>query len=183
MDIEKVIKLRNILKAGKNIPLMVYLDNMHKVIDESTQNHIIIWDDANGILYDITQSNDIYNTSPRDNKTVLTFGVDYNSIQALEAACYPTEDIPNVMSYIISSGANNMGKNIDTKAGEVVKDIFDKVLSTDTTYKTREGWNALTGANLDTSVDYYKGKGAITQETKFKSDKINPKKEDESDKE
>ena len=81
-------------------PLNIVCDNSLNITDDPI-NHNVIWDDANGILYDIAQSNDIYNTSPRDNKTVLTFGVDYNSIQALEAACYPTEDIPNVMSYII----------------------------------------------------------------------------------
>lgn len=180
MDKERVIKLRTALKGEKNIPLMIHVDNMFRVIDESLQNHIVLWDDANGFLYDFSMSNDIQNTSPSDNKTVSTFGIDYESIQAIEAPCYTTDDIPKVVNSIIASGANSMGNAIPAKAGETLKDIFDKLLSTDTTYKTREGWNKLTGGNLDTSVDYYQGKGAITQETKFKSERINGKK-DESD--
>ena len=53
MEIAKVIKMRTALKAGKNLPLTVLIDNCFRVIDESMKGHFTFWDDDNGILYEM----------------------------------------------------------------------------------------------------------------------------------
>ena len=51
MDKDKVIKLRDALKADKNLPLRILIDNGFTTIDESYHLQFTKWDDTNGILY------------------------------------------------------------------------------------------------------------------------------------
>ena len=87
MEKADVIKVRNILKAGKNWPLIVYIDNTFRLIDESTKYQFVKWDDENGILYNYALTEPIKERSPSNiGGTVSLFAVAYEHIQSMEVA-------------------------------------------------------------------------------------------------
>ena len=53
MDKAQVIKLRDELKCGKNLPVRVLINNSFTIIDESHHLQFTKWDDTNGILYSL----------------------------------------------------------------------------------------------------------------------------------
>ena len=87
MEKDDVIKVRNKLKAGKNWPLIVYLDNTFKLINESNTLQFVKWDDENGILYNYSLTNPILEKSPSNiGGSISLFAVAYEHIQAMEVA-------------------------------------------------------------------------------------------------
>lgn len=87
MEKADIIKWRNTLKAGKNWPLIVYIDNTFRLIDESKVLQFTKWDDENGILYNYSLTNPILDDSPSNiGGTISLFSVAYEHIQAMEVA-------------------------------------------------------------------------------------------------
>ena len=87
MEKSQVIKMRNALKAGKNWPLIVYIDNTFRNIDESNVLQFTKWDDDNGILYSYSLSDPMKDNSPSNiSGGVSLFATDYEMIQSMEVA-------------------------------------------------------------------------------------------------
>ena len=94
MEKSQVIKMRNALKAGKNWPLIVYIDNTFRNIDESNTLQFTKWDDENGILYSYSLSDPMKDNSPSNiSGGVSLFATDYEMIQSMEVARINFEDL------------------------------------------------------------------------------------------
>lgn len=87
MEKADVIKLRDRLKAGKNWPLIIYIDNTFRLINESNVLQFNKWDDENGILYNYSLTDPIKEKSPSNiGGFISLFAVPYEHIQAMEIA-------------------------------------------------------------------------------------------------
>ena len=87
MEKSQVIKMRNALKAGKNWPLIVYIDNAFRNIDESNVLQFTKWDDENGILYSYSLSDPVKdNARSNIEGGISLFATDYEMIQSMEVA-------------------------------------------------------------------------------------------------
>ena len=85
MEKNRVIEMRNKLKAGKNLPVIVYIDNLFKKIDESNVLEFTKWDDENGILYHYSLPYPGAEDTPSNiGGAVSLFATDYEMIQAME---------------------------------------------------------------------------------------------------
>jgi len=90
MEKDKLIKMRTALKAGKNIPVRVFLDNNNGVIDETNKLQFTKWDDDNGIIYVYRLLSPQLMQSPQNSEGELTcFAYDYECIQGMEIARLP----------------------------------------------------------------------------------------------
>jgi hypothetical protein len=101
MTKEQVIKMRNALKAGKNLPLIVYIDNAFRNIDETNVLQFTKWDDENGFLYVYSVSDPIKDHSP-SNLTggVSLFATDYECIQSMEVARINIDDLERSIDWL-----------------------------------------------------------------------------------
>ena len=87
MEKDQVIKMRDTLKAGKNWPLMVYIDNTFRIIDESNVLQFTKWDDENGILYNYSLTDPCMENSPSNiGGGISVFATGYSNIQCMEVA-------------------------------------------------------------------------------------------------
>ena len=94
MDKNQVIKMRDKLKAGKNWPLIVFIDNAFRNIDESNVLQFTKWDDENGILYSYSLSDPIKDNTPSNiGGGISLFATEYECIQSLEVAWIGIEDL------------------------------------------------------------------------------------------
>lgn len=94
MNKDQVIKMRDTLKAGNNWPLMVYIDNTFRIIDESNTLQFTKWDDENGILYNYSLTNPIMEESPSNiGGGISVFATDYEYIQSMEMARLDLNDL------------------------------------------------------------------------------------------
>lgn len=94
MDKDQVIKMRDALKAGRNWPLMVYIDNSFKIIDESNVLQFTKWDDENGILYNYSLTDPNMERSPSNvGGTISAFATNYEFIQSMEVARINLKDL------------------------------------------------------------------------------------------
>lgn len=153
MEIDRVITLRSALKAGKNIPLTVYIDNAFKFIDESMIGHFVFWDDANGYLYDISYPDMMADHNPGNVEAISAFCVGYASIQSMYASMVPLTDIDNLFDSMATAG-----KVVDADRRAMIKNFFKKTLGKDVFNISREELNKLLGADLNTDDDYYNGR-------------------------
>lgn len=153
MEIDKVIKMRTALKAGKNLPLTVLIDNCFRVIDESMKGHFTFWDDDNGILYEMAYADIMQDKSPTNEKKVSMFAVEYESIQCMQLASIRLDNVDNLFDTVKASG-----KDISDDRIAMIKNFYDKTLGTDKPSISREEINNLIGSNLNTEDDYYAGK-------------------------
>lgn len=153
MEKDKVVKMRTALKAGKNLPLTIYIDNCFAVIDESNIGHFTFWDDDNGILYDMGYADIIVDKSPKDTKKVSMFAVEYESIQCMQLSLVALNDIDALFKTIKESG-----KNVSDDRIRNIKDFYNKYLDADSFDISHEEINDLIGSNLETDADYYRGR-------------------------
>ena len=94
MDKDQVIKMRDKLKAGKNWPLIVYIDNTFRNIDESNVLQFTKWDDDNGILYSYSLSDPIKDNTPSNiGGGISLFATNYEFIQSMEVARINLNDL------------------------------------------------------------------------------------------
>lgn len=154
MEINEVILMRDTLKAGKNIPVRVLLDNLHTVIDESNPSQFTKWDDDNGILYSFRLVDMQGDTCPSNVQNAISvFAVHYASIQAMELPVLPYSGIDTIFSSMEATGVT-MSDNFKKR----IKDTFAMMLETGRAVMTHEDFNKVSGSNLDTSDDYYAGR-------------------------
>lgn len=153
MEVYKVIKMRTALKAGKNLPLKILIDNCFSVIDESMTGHFTFWDDKNGILYEMAYADVMSDKSLRNEKTVSMFAVDYDCIQCMQLASIRLDNVDNLFDTVKASG-----KDISDDRIAMIKNFYDKTLGTDKPSVSREEINNLIGSNLNTKDDYYDGR-------------------------
>lgn len=153
MEIAKVIKMRTALKAGKNLPLTVLIDNCFRVIDESMKGHFTFWDDDNGILYEMAYADIMQDKNPTNEKKVSMFAVEYESIQCMQLSLVKLDDIDALFGSMKAEGKTVAKERID-----MIKNFYNTVLSNDIAEISREDINNLIGSNLNTNDDYYAGR-------------------------
>jgi hypothetical protein len=94
MEKDIVIKVRDKLKAGKNWPLIIYIDNTFRLINESNVLQFTKWDDDNGILYSYSLTDPRLEKSPSNiGGTISLFAVAYEHIQAMEIVRMNLKDL------------------------------------------------------------------------------------------
>ena len=82
MERDAVISLREKLKAGKNLPVTVFIDNMFETINEASMYQFTKWDDENAILYSFRLINPVFDKIPSNREQAIrVFAVDYECIQ------------------------------------------------------------------------------------------------------
>ena len=153
MDKERVIELRNKLKAGKNLPLIVYIDNAFRIIDEANVLQFTKWDDDNGYLYvyGLTDNN---MGRPDIGDGVSLFAVDYESIQSMEV---PRMDISCLEDSIDSIGC--IGDEFKKRIVNGIKSALNPNLVNYTRADINKAMMlADNNKAIDDSVDYYTGK-------------------------
>ena len=154
MDKDECIKLRDILKAGKNLPVRVCLDNVFAMIDESKPTQFTIWDDNNGILYCYRLMDPIVESMPSNKESAVSlFAISYDSIQAIELPVLPLKNLEYTIESIKSSG-----RDISDDYKNLIINTYDKILSNGLVELTHDNINKLVGSNLDTNDDYYNGR-------------------------
>lgn len=155
MEKSQVIKMRDNLKAGKNWPLIVYIDNLFKKIDESAVFQFTKWDDENGILYHYSLTDPRLEQSPSNiGGNISLFATDYEMIQAME---------------VVKININDVGTSIDALGcisaewKERIIKRFKLALDPNTVTLTREDINKAIGIidgnkALNDNYDYYNGR-------------------------
>lgn len=163
MDKEKIIKLRNTLKTAGNLPLRVFINNAHTVVDESLKTQFTIWDDTNGIIYSFRLIGMQEDDTPNNRQQAVSlFAADYEEIQAMEIVRLPIDDIDKTIDGMIKSGvqvSDNFRKRIAHTYKELLHPDRYKMSPTDMN-------NLLSSSRLQDGVpdavnekdDYYAGK-------------------------
>lgn len=105
MTIEEVVKMRDVLKIQENLPLRVFINNSHTIIDESLSSQFTIWDDKNGVLYAFKLVGMQEATSPSNIEGAISvFSVDYEYIEAMEIIRLPINKIGKLIEAIKATG-------------------------------------------------------------------------------
>ena len=155
MEKSQVIKMRDTLKAGKNWPVMVYIDNMFRTIDESNVLQFTKWDDANGILYSFSLTDPIMEKSPSNiGGGISLFATDYEMIQSMEVARINIDDL--------GLAIDSVG-NITEEWKQRIIDRFKLALNPDLIDLSRADINKVMGIvdgqkALNDNDDYYAGR-------------------------
>lgn len=154
MTSDQVKSLRNTLKAGKNLPLRVFINNTYTAVDESRVTQFTIWDDKNCILYSYRLTDMQSETLPSNaSQAVSLAAIHYDAIEGMELACLPLSDLPKSIEFIKDSGVTIS----DGFKDRIIK-TYNSILNPDRIALSREDINDLTGSNLNTKDDYYNGK-------------------------
>lgn len=69
---EEIIRLRNTLKCGKNIPLRILSNNSFFIIDESNVLQFTKWDDTNEVLYSFRMVNPNADITPSNRQQLIS---------------------------------------------------------------------------------------------------------------
>lgn len=127
MTKDQVIKLRNELKCGKNIPLRILINNSFTIIDESNNLQFTKWDDTNGILYSIRLVDmNIDNIPSNRENSVTVFAVSYDTIEAMEIPILQMKDIDDLFAYL-GAGGCVFGDDFQ----KLIKNTFEQVMHPD----------------------------------------------------
>jgi hypothetical protein len=163
----QVILLRDTLKAGKNLPLNVYIDNAFSSISESNILQFTLWDDDNGLLFTFRlpplEYGDSYNSNHAENISVYT--CTYEAIQGLEVCPLPLAELDGVLNSI------NTIRPISPEMKDLMINTYSKILKENYANIMPEDYNRLIGSNLDSREDYYKGKTTPDKGNRF----VNPR--------
>lgn len=155
---EVIIAMRNALKAGVNLPLKAYGDNVHVAVDESLAFAFTVWDDDNGVLYffrlmDVDQSQSLANVR---NQSISVAAIKYEFIQVMEVAPMPISKIHNICSTIKSNSSNI---TLPDEFVDHMEYVFTRALSDKTADILPSDINAAHGAYLMNDDDqYYSGR-------------------------
>lgn len=158
MDKDVTIKVRNTLKAGKNLPLIVYINNSFRTIDETSVFQFTKWDDDAGILYLYSLVNPITSQIPSNIGGELSlFAVSYDTIEAMEVARLPYSELENSINSLINVG----GVTISDTYKKHILNMFKTAL-TNNPNLTRTDINKAMGIidgnkALDDGDSYYAG--------------------------
>ena len=161
MDKDIVIKIRDTLKQGINLPLLVLVDNAFMNVDESDTSRFTKWDDENGILYQWMLPVPHMQKSYKE-KTVCLYALSYEYIQGMQCNCLPVDKIDSCIEAIKASGCNvsdDFKKRIIT--------VYEKLTDPNDVMAGPTDFNNLVSSHrLDPNVgsavnevnDYYSGK-------------------------
>lgn len=165
MEKNEVIKIRDELKCGKNIPLRIHIDNNFTIIDESHTLQFTKWDDVNGILHsfklvDINSTD--HNPSDREN-AISVFSVTYEMIQAIEAPVFPVDDLDALFSGLEAGGCTPFGSGFK----ELIKHTYKYALHPDRyRLSPTDMVNNLGEGSVSDKDDYYNHPSKFTESFK-----------------
>ena len=155
---EVVISMRTALKAGHNLPLLVFGDNAFTIIDESKEATFTKWDDTNGVVYyfRLMSPQQEQGLNAESAKAISVSAIKYEFIQAMEVAPMPLkylDDIFNSIDGEIGSGGSTMKPEFKAQIKHVFESYTDSRMAL-----TPQERNAIHGAKIvQTSDDYYNG--------------------------
>ena len=152
MDKTQVIKLRDELKCGKNLPVRVLINNSFTIIDESHHLQFTKWDDTNGILYSFRLINVSGSDRILTNKenAISVFAVSYDTIEAIEIPVLPMDDLDALFDGL-SAGGCTFG---DDYKG-LIKNTFTQALHPDRFDLRPTEINRLLGPDATNDKDDY----------------------------
>lgn len=159
MEIAQVIAVRDALKAGKNLPLTIYIDNAFRIINENNVFQFTKWDDNNGVLYNYALSDPNITNSPSNiGGEMSLFAVSYESIQAMEVTKLPFNELPNSIDSL-----NNSGAKISAEWKERIINRFKAALNPNLVNMSPTDINVAMGVidgqkAVNDNDDYYNGK-------------------------
>lgn len=155
MENEQVISLRDTLKAKKNLPLRIFIDNSFQIIDEGNKFQFTKWDDVNGILYSFKMVHLNMDRSPNNkHQAISLFAVPYEIIQAMEVSYLPIEDIATVIGSIREAGCV-FGEDFE----KTIIHTYKEVLAPDRITLTPSDINSILGPDVvNDKDDYYYNK-------------------------
>lgn len=155
MENEQVISLRDTLKANKNLPLRIFIDNSFQIIDESNKFQFTKWDDDNGILYSFKMVHLNMDKSPNNNHQAISlFAVPYEMIQAMEICYLPISDIDDVIESIKDGGCT-----FSDEFKKLIIHTYTEVLAPDRITLSPSDINSILGPGaVNDKDDYYYGK-------------------------
>ena len=154
---EVVIKMRNALKAGRNLPLRVYADNTFVIVDEAAEAAFTKWDDDNGIIYYFRLQNpfDSKGAGAAYSQCISVSAIKYEFIQAMEVAPMPIKHIDEIFNSIDAETSNC---KLKPEFKEQIKYVFNKYLSSENIPMSSMVRNAYIGAKVHPEFDdYYSG--------------------------
>lgn len=155
MEPDKVIRMRNALKAGMNLPVKVLINNTYTIIDEGAVGQFTKWDDENGILYSYRLTDMQSDTSPSNvSQTVSLVAIEYNAVEGMEVSALPYKYLSKSIDSLTSQGAT-----IADEFKNRIISVFGQLLRTDMYDLTHEDINKIVGYDaLNTNDDYYAGR-------------------------
>ena len=155
MENSDIISLRDTLKAGKNLPLRIFIDNAFQIIDESNKFQFTKWDDTNGILYSFKMVHLNMDRCPNNkHQSISLFAVPYEIIQAMEISTLPISDIGTVIDSIKDNGCT-----FSDEFKKAIIHTYTEVLAPDRITLTPSDINSILGPNVvNDKDDYYYGK-------------------------
>lgn len=155
MEKSMVIKIRDAIKGGKNIPLRIITTDNIACIDESNAFTAVKWDDTNGILYVYRlQSPYVMESNTNRDQCISLFATDYSNITAMEVARLNIDDIESTVNTIKATGASFSD---DFKKWIIT--MFKEALHKDRWRLSQQDINNIHGAEFEKAhYDYYKGK-------------------------
>ena len=159
MEAAKVISMRDTLKNGQNFPLIVYINNMYRLIDESATLTFTKWDDTNHVLYVISLADPNITSTPSNfNAELSIFSVDYEVIEAMEIARLPRKYLKSCLDKISENGTA-----IKDEVKQAVIDMFDGACDPTRVNLGPTDMNRIMGVRdgrtaVNDKDDYYEGK-------------------------
>jgi hypothetical protein len=155
MEKSEVIKIRTALKGGKNLPLIVMIDNSFDLIDENNKTQFVKWDDDNGILYHFRLTDMQSDRSPsNESKTLSICATTYDMIQAIEVPRLPLDCLEDVIGTIEEAGVTFKPEFKDS-----IIYTYNELLHSDRWKMTHKNINAMLGTeSLNTKDEYYDGR-------------------------
>ena len=155
MDNQQVIKMRDMLKSGKNFPLRMTVCDHLTTIDESKIFQFTKWDDANFTLYSFRLVNPDSDTIPSNiGNAISVMGIPYSNITSMEIAQLPTAEIETVFESLSSYGCS-----LSSEFKNLIKHTFTSVLHPDRYQLPPTVITELLGGNaVNDKDDYYAGR-------------------------
>lgn len=155
MEKSEVIRLRTALKGGKNLPLIIMIDNAFDLIDENNKTQFVKWDDDNGVLYHFRLTDLQVDRSPsNESKTLSVFATTYEMIQAMEVARLPLDCLEDVIASM-----EEQGVTFKPEFKENIVYTYNEILHSDRWKMTHKNINAILGTEaLNTKDEYYDGR-------------------------
>lgn len=163
-----VIAMRTALKAGKNLPLLVFGDNAFVIVDESKEAAFTKWDDTNGILYYFRLLNPQHEQGFTNEtaKAISVSAIKYEFIQAMEVSPMPLKFIDNLFE-TINQGIGSGGAQMKPEFCEQIKHVFNRY--TDQNMELNpDARNAIHGVKIKSNADdYYNGRFYEQRQAQF----------------
>ena len=157
-NFESVIKMRDGLKGGKNLPVKVYSDNNFVIVDESAAFNYTKWDDENGILY-VFRLSDFHQSRVAGNweEAISVAAINYEFIQVMEVAPMPLKYLDNIVESIKANGVP-----FSDEFKESIRYTFESALHKDRWRLSPDDVNNIHGVPVKgkDEDDYYHGKFA-----------------------